>query len=597
MLSQKSRNWFALLVQCLGLAIVLGWWMLRGQAVALLEPPGAQAAQLPCVSYSPFHRGDINPFNYTASVSPQHIESDLRLLQSRTQCVRTYGLTQGLDGVVAVAQRLGMRVSLGVWISRDQAQNQAQLRRGIELAHQYPGTVERLIVGNEVLLRRELSPLQLGQLLDQARQASPVPVTYADVWEFWIRHAQLSQHVDAITVHILPYWEDQPVAVADAVNHVVLIAAQVQRHFAGKPVWVGETGWPAAGRQRDGAVPGRVEQAQFVRELLALNVSGSTRLDYNFIEAFDQPWKRSFEGAMGGYWGLFDPQGRAHAALTGAVVEDEFWWRGLAGAVLGLAVGLLYAAVRLKTSGAQRSGAREAKGVGEKSASTAYQWLTPALSFATLGAVLPVQWLMVQQWDRSMFEQCVSALMALVGWSVILAALWDRPTMAVSAGVPTDVLADAFADVPTVGAAIGPAVVPGGSGGWARVMALLRRADYQRHLQFAVLFAAAAAALVLLLDARYRPFPWWWFIAPTACLLALRVSGQDLVSTRLRKHQLLCVVMAACAIGIVLTEGWRNAQALGYGALLLVLAGTCAWPSRTNTSAASSAAGAHSSVV
>ncbi len=587
MFPQKSRNWFALLVQCLGLAIVLGWWMLRGQAVALVEPPGGQAAQLPCVSYSPFHRADINPFNYIASVSPQHIESDLRLLQSRTQCIRTYGLTQGLDAVPAVAQRLGMRVSLGVWISRDQAQNQLQLRRGIELAHQYRGTVERLIVGNEVLLRRELSPLQLGQLLDQARQTSPVPVTYADVWEFWIRHAQLSQHVDAITVHILPYWEDQPVAVADAVNHVVQIAGQVQRHFVGKPVWVGETGWPAAGRQRDGAVPGRVEQARFVRELLALKASGSMRLDYNFIEAFDQPWKRSFEGAMGGYWGLFDPQGRAHAALTGAVVEDDWWWCGLAGAVLGLAVGLLYFVVRLKTSAAKRSDGRESAGSGEKLASTAYPWLSPALSLATLGAVLPVQWLMVQQWDRSLFEQCVSALMGLVGLLVTLAVLWEQRNVALFAYVPADVPAD----VP----AIGPAVLP--SDGWARVMALLRGADHPRHLQFALLFAAAAAALVLLLDARYRPFPWWWFIAPTACLLAQRTGGQELVSTRLNKHRLLCVVMAICTIGIVLVEGWRNTQALGYGALLLVLAGTCAWPSRTNTSTASSAAGAHSSVV
>ncbi len=31
-----------------------------------------------------------------------------------------------------------------------------------------------------------------------------------------------------------------------------------------------------------------------------------TTLDYNFIEAFDQPWKRYQEGTAGGYWGLFD---------------------------------------------------------------------------------------------------------------------------------------------------------------------------------------------------------------------------------------------------------------------------------------------------
>jgi exo-beta-1,3-glucanase (GH17 family) len=254
MLRMRSRFWLAVLVQLTGACLVLGWWAVRGRAIPLVELPSAQATMLPCVSYSPFHRGDVNPFNYQASVTPEQIESDLSLLKTRTGCIRTYGLSQGLDGVPAVAARLGMRVSLGIWLSRDTAQNQIQLQRGLALAHQYKGTIHRLVVGNEVLLRREMAPQELGKILDYAKQRSPVPVTYADVWEFWLRHAQLARHVDIVTVHILPYWEDDPVAVGDAVAHVLGIADKMKNSFAGKPVWVGETGWPAAGRQRAGAV-------------------------------------------------------------------------------------------------------------------------------------------------------------------------------------------------------------------------------------------------------------------------------------------------------------------------------------------------------
>ena len=534
------------LVLAAGLCLVLGWWGSRGLSYFLAEPPGitsngaSSPPGLQCVSYSPFRYPDINPFNPDSSVTPAQIETDLRILQAYTACVRTYGLSQGLDAVPAVAAKLGMRVKLGVWLARDAAQNQAEVDRGIALARQYPGVVDLLVVGNEVLLRRELTADALGKVLDYARKNSPVPVSYADVWEFWLRNAALARHVDVVTVHILPYWEDDPVAVADAVAHVLAIAEKVKQSFAGQPVWVGETGWPAAGRQRAGAVPGRVEQSRFFSELVRqAGAKGSVTgaLDYNVIEGFDQPWKRAFEGAMGGHWGLFDQFGQARVAFAGEVVEDARWWRGWLGALAG---GLL--------------GALSFTGFGARfvgpSASAVFMG-------ATLGAVLPVQWLMSQQWDRTLWEQCESVVLAVVGAAAALATLPPR------------------------------------------------RSKTGSTTRLAVLFAAATAALVLLLDARYRPFPWWWFLAPTFALLAARFRGHgaagpnDFAVLRQRPAEelLLAAILACCAIGIVLQEGWRNAQALSYCAVLLVLAGCCGWRLRTNTSTASSAAGADSAVV
>ena len=500
---------------------------------------------LPCVSYSPFRHGDINPFNPVASVTSAQIEADLRLLKARTHCIRTYGLSQGLDAVPAAVRKLGMRMKLGVWLARDEAQNQIELDRGLALADQYKDVVDLLVVGNEVLLRRELSPQALGKILNRAKQRSSVPVTYADVWEFWLRHAALAQHVDVVTIHILPYWEDEPVAVQNAVNHVFQIAAkvqlQMQQRFGSKPIWVGETGWPAAGRQRGGAVPGRVEQSRFVSDLLARGVAAGSALNYNLIEGFDQPWKRSFEGAMGGYWGLFDALGQPRVAFAGRVVEDERWWRGpLFGLIGGLAGAIIAALARLRALPAL---------------------LSSVLLGALLGALLPVQWLMMQQWDRSEREQTLSALLAIISIVATLATLFPKLAK------------------------------------FERIAHFARSPHIARITSIALLFAATTAALVLLLDARYRPFPWWWFLAPTAALLAQRASALDSPFKASNEARLLSLILAICAVLIALAEGWRNAQALSYCALLLILAAAGGWPSRTKTRTASNAAGAQSSVV
>lgn len=543
-----------LLIQGLVLALILGWWWQRGRAVDLPEPAaGAQA--LPCVSYAPFRRPDINPFNPAAVVTPAQIEEDLTILNARTNCIRTYGLGQGLDALPAIAKRLGMRVKLGVWLARDAAQNWGELERGLALARQFKGTVELLIVGNEVLLRRELLPGELATYLAHAKRHSPVPVTYADVWEFWLRHAALGVHVDVVTAHILPYWEDDPVAAGRAVAHVHAVAAMLRQRFANQRLWIGETGWPAAGRQRAGAVPGRVEQARFVRELL--HSTAGAPLDYNLIEAFDQPWKRAFEGAMGGYWGLFDQFGQARVQLAGPVVEDLRWWRGPVGAMLGAALGALLGAA----SGAVRATAlRAAPGSGFGTGiAAALAALT--LAGALLGAVIPVQAQALQQWDRTPWEW---------GTSLLLGALGAALTLVVALQLTQIVH-----------------LTP-------RAALRLERAGAM--LRLAVLFCAATVVLTLLFDARYRPFPWWWFAVPVASLLAWR-AGATVCNRPCTEEWLLAGILAASAVAVAVIEGWRNAQALAFCLLLIVLAGSIVLGFRTSANSASNAAGAHSPAV
>ena len=577
---------FAVTIQALGLVLMAAWWAQRGTLHEMAQP---SSHTLPCVSYAPFRRPGATPFDPALRISAEDIETDLKILKTRTNCVRTYGLANGLDALPAVAAKLGMRVRLGAWLGRDQSANQRELDAALALARSYPGTVEMLIAGNEVLLRRELAPDQLAHHLAYARARSPVPVTYADVWEFWLRHSALRAHVDLVTAHVLPYWEDEPVDAAAAVAHVYATAAKLRLAFAGQPIWIGETGWPAAGRQRAGAVPGRVEQARFVRELM--HRSGQEPLDFNLIEGFDQPWKRAQEGAMGGYWGLFDETGAARFAMTGPVREDPHWARvftamaggGLAG--LGaLLLGLMVRRVQRLNQPQRQSRAIIGSQPGGQPAWLALRVQMSIGGGALVSTSLLTQSLMAPFWNRNPQEWLVSGVLAAL--CALTVVLFTAQMLIQSANADTDTRTG------TRGRPSSPLMV---------------LADGAR---IALLFCAAAATLILLFDGRYRPFPWWWFAAPAVSLLALRVSGQDQVARRaatrlMAQERLLAGIVLLCVAGLALAEGWRNAQAVGFCATLGLLAALSwwpggwprGWPGGTNTSDAINAAGAPSSAV
>jgi len=313
------------------------WWWAMGRPVAL---PDAPSTRIACVSYAPFRGNGETPLDPLAFISPQRIDNDLRALSQRFDCVRTYSQGQGLSAVPEIASRYGMKVLMGIWLRGDDKANQEQIQAGIAVARKYPQVLRGVIVGNEVLLRGELSSAQIAGYLQQVRAAINVPVTYADVWEFWLHHPELATSVDYITIHILPYWEDRPVSPEGAVKHVAEVYAKVQQAFPGKQVMIGETGWPSAGRARQAADASLINEARYLREFL--NYAATVQMPYNVIEAFDQPWKREQEGTAGGYWGIFDRYAQPKFPMVGPVTEEPRWWAGWLG---GGAVALLLVAV------------------------------------------------------------------------------------------------------------------------------------------------------------------------------------------------------------------------------------------------------------
>ena len=308
----------------LALLLLVALWSLLGQPRAV-QPAGLTAGQkLQCVSYAPFEKAQ-SPFDLDdgLTISERRIEQDLALLSQRFECVRTYSVT-GLEAVPKLAGKFGLKVLLGAWVSADPVATRKELERVIALAKQHPAVVRAVIVGNETLLRKEVTGAQLASYLRQVKAALPeVPVTYADVWEFWLKHPEVAPATDFVTIHILPYWEDDPASIDTAIAHISQVYGEVTEQIPGKRLLIGETGWPSAGRMREGALPSLTNQARFIRGFVQL--AEQQGWQYNLIEAFDQPWKRINEGAAGGYWGLYDTHRADKGVLSGAVSHFAQW--------------------------------------------------------------------------------------------------------------------------------------------------------------------------------------------------------------------------------------------------------------------------------
>src|SRR3569832_2130906 len=335
------RTPLALLILSLGSITAVWWWL--ATPISLARAPIDPNAKLQCVSYAPF-RGEQTPLSPATHVSADQISEDLAQLVKVSDCVRTYSIENGLDQVPELAAKVGLKVMQGIWLRSNRQKNAVQVATGIRLAKEFPSTSPALAVGNEVLLRGEMSQSALAATIRLVKAQVAVPVTYADVWEFWLRYREIYDAVDFVTIHILPYWEDFPIRAKHAAAHVESIRRRMEVAFPGKEILIGETGWPSAGRMRDGALPSRTNQARVVSEILDLAKREKFRV--NLIEAYDQPWKRQLEGTMGGYWGLFDSIHRALKYPPGIAISNYPYWKlqmaaGMALAVLVFAVAWL----------------------------------------------------------------------------------------------------------------------------------------------------------------------------------------------------------------------------------------------------------------
>ena len=301
----------------------------------LLRPVGTApdvTRQLASISYSPF--ADSSHPDRGARPTAEQIRSDLRTIAPYTRAIRTYSATGGAELVPPIAAEFGLKVTVGAWIDKDQARNEREIRSALDLAH-HNSNVEAIVVGNETTLRAEMPVPALIELIQKVKRSSPVPVTTGEIWTVWIDHPELASAVDFIAAHILPYWEGFDAS--RAVDHTIEFYDRLRQMHPGKRIVIAEFGWPSAGYNFHNADPGRIAQAQVLRDFVTR--AQAYGIDYNIVEAIDQPWK-TMEGGVGPYWGLFDASRQAKFSWTGPISDPDYIKRAGLAVLFGLVLSL-----------------------------------------------------------------------------------------------------------------------------------------------------------------------------------------------------------------------------------------------------------------
>ncbi len=317
------------------------WWMNRPH----IDLPWY--GEIESISFSPF-RADDDPF--AGRFPPESsIDSDLALLSKKVGAVRIYTALQGNDVVPELAAKYGLKVIAGAYIKgnlndpnlllsvppdkmngdqkkaydtqmEDLTSDQEEIDAVVKMAREHDN-VTRVIVGNEAIYTGQATIGQMIGYINAVKRDITQPVSTAEPAYVWLSHPELVNAVDFIAIHVLPYWEGVP---ADhAVDFVLGQIDAVSRVYPGKHVMLAEIGWPSAGKPRGDADPSLVNQAMVLRRFL--NVAEERKLDYNVIEAFDQPWKKEIEWSVGTHWGLWDADRDPKFSMVKPVIEVKEW--------------------------------------------------------------------------------------------------------------------------------------------------------------------------------------------------------------------------------------------------------------------------------
>jgi len=280
------------------------------------DEPGA-TAKIMGLAYGP-----SGMLTQDTQVSISHIEGDMKRISGITARIRTYAAGGKGADIVRIAHHHGLKVTLGLWMGRDRAENEAEIEAGLRIVASNPTAIDRILVGNEMMLRRDMTVQEAQIYIQRVKSAvagKNITVSTADTTEQWLHFPELAEVCDFIAAHMLPFWDG--IAVEFTAEHIRGRYDALQRAFPDKTIVIAETGWPSGGKVNKASVPTPEKQRRFLQEFLVL--AHTERYDYFILEAFDQPWKTADEGLVGANWGIMDFERRAKVNVLGFLPATE----------------------------------------------------------------------------------------------------------------------------------------------------------------------------------------------------------------------------------------------------------------------------------
>ncbi len=252
------------------------------------------------ISFSPYVEGQ----GPGTDVPIDQIKERLAVVSPYVRWVRSFSCTEGHEHTPEIARQAGLKTMVGVWLDGDREHNELELANALQLAND--GAVDILAVGNEVLLRGDLSEDELLDYLERAKQgANGVPVGYVDAYFEFTDHPRVTDACDVVVANCYPFWEGCPA------DHALLYMKEMYRRAVeaakGKRVIVSETGWPNIGSAEGGAVPSYENAIKYFID--TCRWAEQDNIEMFYFSSFDEAWKVGAEGDVGAYWGLWDKDG------------------------------------------------------------------------------------------------------------------------------------------------------------------------------------------------------------------------------------------------------------------------------------------------
>tara|TARA_R110002167_G_scaffold135922_1_gene322537 strand:- start:1378 stop:3693 length:2316 start_codon:yes stop_codon:yes gene_type:complete len=247
--------------------------------------------------FSPYLEGQ----NIGDELSEAQIRQRMEIILPYTKWTRSFACTQGNEFIPKLARERGLKTMVGAWIGSDKVKNDIEIDGLIELAKN--GFVDIAVVGNEVLLRNELSEKEIIGYIRKVKEALPnIPVGYVDAYYQFIEHPNLVEVCDLVLANCYPFWEG--CSIEKSSIYLKQMYAGVERVAKGKPVIITETGWPNKGDNTKGAEPSERNAMKYF--INSSNWAAHKEIPMFYFSSFDESWKIHHEGDVGASWGIWD---------------------------------------------------------------------------------------------------------------------------------------------------------------------------------------------------------------------------------------------------------------------------------------------------
>ncbi|NVK50446.1 MAG: MFS transporter [Cyclobacteriaceae bacterium] len=247
--------------------------------------------------FSPYLEGQ----NIGDTLSEEQIKRRMEIIAPHTRWVRSFSCTDGNELIPKIAREKGLKTMVGAWLGTDKAKNEAEIAQLISLAKD--GFVDIAVVGNEVLLRNELTKDEVLDYLKVVKQALPnVPVSYVDTYFLLSQQPEIVANCDLILANCYPFWEGCNIDQAPV--YLQKMYETIKKAAGGKEVIITETGWPDSGEKMQAAIPSPENSMKY---LIASN-DWAQKEDIALFtfSSFDEPWKVHHEGEVGQSWGIWN---------------------------------------------------------------------------------------------------------------------------------------------------------------------------------------------------------------------------------------------------------------------------------------------------